>query len=1299
MPARQEISDGHCSAALGGIRDIVEFVMKTTLLGIAITTLLISLHAAAAEPRVTVADNGSSWILDNGIVKATVNKDSGSMPSFLYRGMQMMGGSGGTWEHNPQGAPSVTNRITIDPAANGGTRAEVSIQGISGGTFMMTRGAPGGGTLCDIEIRYSLGKGDSGIYVYSILSHPASYPAAGVGAEDRYITRLNQEFDWITVDKDRNMLEAAPTDWGTGVVVHAKEQRIMSKGVYKNSVEHKYSYSGMQYYTKAYGWSSTKNHVGMWFINPTIEYLSGGPTRLDLDAHFGDNGNPEPIILDYWHSGHYSGSPVPIAAGEEWHRVVGPIFVYANSLDKPKPVTAAELQTLAATAGNPVVPASWAANANELWRDATAQAKKENAKWPYGWVKGVDYTPLAERGNVTGQIVLEDPLAPKGSSTKLPNLIVGLTHEDLQGPGSWLHDARFYQFFNDGAEDGKFTIEKARPGTYTLRAWADGVHGEFARASVSVESGKTVNLGKLVWTPVRFGAQVWEIGYPNRSASEFLKGDGQNYWLWGWNLRYALLFPNDLTYTVGKSDWRKDWFFEEVPHATNLSFVNPEAKDPANQRFGWVKAESLEEYPQTDQRGPWKVYGRGRETVWTIKFDMPKQSRGRAALRVGLAGVNGMRGGLAVSVNGQSAGAIGSGSDADNAPLRNTDAIRYNTDRGLWQERTLKFDAAMLTPGENTMTFTVPAGDLQSGVVWDYLRLELDESAASVEPQPRMTVLIQPGAMSAAAGKGEVAVTIRVPGMDVPAGAPLLALSTTLPGLSKPQSVEGLAVIDGMGPVRLESRTPAGALQWHATRAVKGELTVKYRVPVENVPLTQGGPPLSPRIDGDGFSSVGNMFLISPQIQTAYRIAIQWDLSAMGAGAAAVSSYGDGDVELPAGPVARLNHSLFMAGHLKREPQGKVMSGFSSAWLGEPPFDPRPAMQWTGKLHAWMSRFFRDETEPPYRVFLRFNPMNAGGGTALTHSFIVTYGAGVTGDSLKGTLGHEMTHTWTANGLGKWYSEGNAVYYQALLPWRAGMLTPAQFLEDLNKTASRYYTNALNDTPDDQIEPRFWEDSRIRVLPYDRGGLYFAVLNGKIGRASAGKRSIDDLIRATIERSRTGQPVTEAVWLDMLRREIGEEGPAVHRAMLAGGLMLPESGDYGPCFRRTTKKIRRFEPGFDSRSLIGAEKTVHGLLPGSEAAKAGLRDGDVVSYSVAMDSLQGDPNRMLTLQVTRGGKTFPVTYLPRGEAVDAYQWERVAGVPDDRCLVPVGTAPASAAGLLLPEVRKAAGSERHAGGV
>jgi rhamnogalacturonan endolyase len=403
-------------------------------------------------------------------------------------------------------------------------------------------------------------------------------------------------------------------------------------------------------------------------------------------------------------------------------------------------------------------------------------------------VKSADYTPLAQRGTVTGQIVLDDPLAPKGTSKKLPHLVIGLTHPDIDpasiprptfgggapgagagaapglapapgaggapgagpagGPGgrpgggrggfnftpnpdagSWIHEARYYQFFNDGAEDGKFAITKVRPGTYTLHATADGVLGDYAQANVTVEAGKTLDLGKIVWKPVRFGRQVWEIGYPDRAADEFFKGEGRSAWLWGWNLRYALLFPNDLTFTIGKSDPAKDWFFEEVPHATNLSFVNPEAKDPANQWYGWVKAESLTQYPQTDQSGPWKIYGTGRTTVWTVKFNLAKPAQGVAALRVALAGVNGLRDGLAVGLNGQSIGAIGDGSDPENARLITTNSIRYNADKGLNQQRTLKFDATQLKAGENEMTFTVPGGDLQSGVVWDYLRLELDENA------------------------------------------------------------------------------------------------------------------------------------------------------------------------------------------------------------------------------------------------------------------------------------------------------------------------------------------------------------------------------------------------------------------------------------------------------------------------------------------------------------------------------------------------------------------------------------------
>ena len=129
---------------------------------------------------------------------------------------------------------------------------------------------------------------------------------------------------------------------------------------------------------------------------------------------------------------------------------------------------------------------------------------------------------------------------------------------------------------------------------------------------------------------MRYGKQIWEIGYPDRTGGKFFKGDGDNYWLWGWCLRYPLLFPNDITYTVGKSDYHKDWFFEQMPHSESDAWLNPDAKDPANQRFGWVKAESVAQYPHSDGTGPWRVYGMGRATTWTIKFNMDNVAQGRS---------------------------------------------------------------------------------------------------------------------------------------------------------------------------------------------------------------------------------------------------------------------------------------------------------------------------------------------------------------------------------------------------------------------------------------------------------------------------------------------------------------------------------------------------------------------------------------------------------------------------------------------------------------------------------------------
>jgi rhamnogalacturonan endolyase len=677
--------------------------------GAAAQSALPKVAPVTVNAPVVITDNGDSWTMTNGMVKMYVTKRDGNVPQIVYHGVNIVAHKE-TWEQLPSG--TITATVTIDPSTNGGERGEVAVKGING--------------RMDIEVRYVLERGVSGFYSYAEYTHQASYPPAGEG-ESRFILEMNPTFDWLSVDDDRNQLMCSPQDFNDAIIIHAKEQHILRSGVYKNSVEHKYSYNQVMYKLTAWGWSSTKNHIGIYFMNPSNEYIGGGAEKLDLIDHMSNT------LLDYWTSGHYAGGAGNfIPQGEEWKHVVGPIFVYLNAIEDPKDASQADLDKLAATSGSamPVVPQVWHDAGIALWQDAVAKSKEQKAAWPFAWVKGVDYPHKEERATVTGQLVLNDPQA---ASKLLPHLTIGLAHPEYQGNGSdfqkragngntvtWAHDGNYYQFWVDGNPDGSFTIPNVRPGTYKLHAFADGVLGEFASGTITVEAGKTINLGKIDWQPLRFGKQVWEIGYPDRTADKFFKGDGANYWLWGWPLRYGDLFPKDITYTIGKSDYRKDWFFEEVPHSTTNAWMNPAAKDPLNQRFGWVNI------PSSDQ-DMWRQWGQGRATTWTVKFNMPAASKGVAVLRVALAGADG-GGGLEIGVNGKNVGTI--------YPVA-TNALRYNIDKGVWYQYAQKFDASKLKAGENSMTFTVPAGDVTTGVVWDYLRLELNDGTGNFPAPPK----------------------------------------------------------------------------------------------------------------------------------------------------------------------------------------------------------------------------------------------------------------------------------------------------------------------------------------------------------------------------------------------------------------------------------------------------------------------------------------------------------------------------------------------------------------------------------
>jgi len=700
---------------------------------------------AVAAPPVGVAEDDFSFTLTNGVVMARVAKRTGDLTSLKYRGLELLDADSGRgaayWSHDlARGRRSF--RVSIDPAANGGERGEVALKGIADGNAMGS--GPGGGVIADIEIRYALGRNDSGVYTYSIFSHPTNYPATSVG-EARFCAKLNDAvFDWMTVDANRNLKLLTTYDWNHGTVMNFKEARRMNSGIYQGQVEHKYDYSANQFDVRAWGWSSTTKHVGLWFINPSVEYLSGGPTKVELSAHRDATFNTNnlnapapPTLLNYWRSSHYGGSMCAIAATDNWTKVIGPFLVYVNSGATP----------------------------DAMWKDALAWSEKESAAWPYDWVAGADYPHKQERAVVSGQLALNDPQAP---GLKITRLLVGLSAPDytparmnrpgffgfgLAGGGDddtnapaanfagggfgrgtnggfnftnrfnrsgtnfggdftnqfagrrrfgrgsfgggfggvgpriveWQNDAKNYEFWVRGDARGNFSIPKVRPGNYTLHAIADGVLGEFTLTNVTVAPGENLALGKLDWRPLRFGKQLWDIGIPNRAASEFFKGD--EYFHWGWYLEYPKLFPNDVNYVVGKSDFHKDWFFEQLPHNEN----------PGNTTGT----------------------GQGRATTWTVRFTLPRAPRGKATLRLALCGV-GTRN-LAATVNAQSIGSV--------TGLVYNATINRDGIGGSWIERDLAFDAALMKAGENLLQLTVPAGGLTSGIEYDYLRLELDDPA------------------------------------------------------------------------------------------------------------------------------------------------------------------------------------------------------------------------------------------------------------------------------------------------------------------------------------------------------------------------------------------------------------------------------------------------------------------------------------------------------------------------------------------------------------------------------------------
>ncbi|KAJ0604908.1 putative rhamnogalacturonan endolyase [Helianthus annuus] len=380
-----------------------------------------------------------------------------------------------------------------------------------------------------IDKRFVVLRGSSGFYSYAIYEHLEGFPGFNLD-ETRIVFKLRKDkFHYMAMSDDRQRYMPLPDDRlpARGKPLAYPEAVLLVNPVepeFKGQVDDKYQYSCETKDLKVHGWISTDPPVGFWQSTPSNEF------RTDV------------YQCSLWRK-RFSCQVFRRGAMEEsfW-----PGF-YASQYDFYRR------------------------------RPSYTLMLEEVGKWPYSFPASMDFRQANERGVICGRLFVYDRFI---SDEQAPTNGAYLGLAPPGDPGSWESENKGYQFWSKTNEQGCFSIEHILPGTYNLYAWVRGFIGDYKKPeAITITPGCDIEVGDLVYEPPRDGPTLWDIGIPDRSAAEFyipdpdpmytnqfLTDDPNRFRQYGLWEQYAMLYPDgDLVFTIGESDYRKDWFFAHVP--------------------------------------------------------------------------------------------------------------------------------------------------------------------------------------------------------------------------------------------------------------------------------------------------------------------------------------------------------------------------------------------------------------------------------------------------------------------------------------------------------------------------------------------------------------------------------------------------------------------------------------------------------------------------------------------------------------------------------------------------------------
>jgi predicted metalloprotease with PDZ domain len=331
------------------------------------------------------------------------------------------------------------------------------------------------------------------------------------------------------------------------------------------------------------------------------------------------------------------------------------------------------------------------------------------------------------------------------------------------------------------------------------------------------------------------------------------------------------------------------------------------------------------------------------------------------------------------------------------------------------------------------------------------------------------------------------------------------------------------------------------------------------------------------------------------------------------------------------------------------------------ALLGDWKFTPDALADTVTPIIAAEDAFWGERSAPFLVAMAPLGDLPSGlsyTGTGRTDAFSI---ASTSAFELKQTvrfLAHEYMHSWVPIALGGmpeedegrdyWFSEGFNDYLAAKVLLRAGIWTLADWAADKNETLLRYGQSPAKTVDGAEIAKRFWTDPAVQQVSYDRGHLLAAKLDSQIAMRSAGKQSLESVLRIQ-RRAAEGSPeLAVALFRKTLREETGIDiDPDLDRYARRGEPLLLPPDLLGDCARLVTERRKAFTRGYDAEATRRGDGVITGVDREGPAYAAGLRDGMKLVRREA--GKIGDSSVELAYRITDNGAERVISYRPEGK--------------------------------------------------